>query len=39
MDLPHFAEELGIAVLFILQKMGEGTFLWKKGEVAKIVEG
>ena len=29
---------MGIGVLFILQKMGEGTFPPKKGEVGKILE-
>ena len=29
---------MGIGVVFILQKMGEGTFYCKKGEVGKIVE-
>ena len=35
---PTLQKEMGIGVLFILQKMGEGTFSTKKREVGKIVE-
>ena len=31
-------KEMGIGVLFILQKIGYGTFSSKKGEVGKIEE-
>ena len=38
MNFHHLTKGMGIGVLFILQKMEEGTFLSKKREVAKIVE-
>ena len=38
LDLPHFAKEMGIGVLFISQKCGRVQFSPKKGEVGKMVE-
>ena len=34
----HVTREMGIGVLLILQKMGEGIFSPQKGEIDKIVE-
>ena len=38
MNFYNLIKGMGIGVLFILQKMEEGTFLSKKREVAKMVE-